>query len=248
MSGWYNYDPATHAVSPKEIIYLVRTGTGDYAKVQVLDYADGVVKLRVGPVTREVEVISSEFDASDAESFVYIRFDQGLVVSPEEPTTDTGWDLAISRTKLKTNSGTSGLGVGGALDVGAASLEEIGSVPGGFGCYLAAEGHICDCELTEDACAAKPGAWTEQCGCPVSFAVDEMLPLPGPPGAGEFSGNPALAQWYDYDPVTHSTTPKPSAFVVRAGDGAYAKIQIMTYDDGVMSIDWAYAGPESSAF
>ena len=248
LGDWYNYDPSTHAVSPKDTLFLVRTADGKYAKVQFLNYDDGVTTIRSGSVSREAAVWSQEIDASDAEAFVYLRFDLGEVVSPESPSEDLGWDLAVSRTKLQTNSGTSGSGGGGALDVEATSLDDIASVPVGDGCYLAAEGHICDCDLTADDCAAKPGIWTPQCGCPAPFTADEMLPLPGPPGSGEYSGNPVLAQWYDYDPVSHVTSPKAVAYVVRTALGDLAKVQVTNYADGVMTIDWAYAGPEETSF
>ena len=40
-----------------------------------------------------------------------------------------------------------------------------------------------------------------------SYAADAMLPVPGPPGSGEYSGSPTLAAWYDYDATTHAVTP-----------------------------------------
>lgn len=38
--GWYAYDPSTHQVSPKAIVYVVRSDSGRYFKVQLTGYYD----------------------------------------------------------------------------------------------------------------------------------------------------------------------------------------------------------------
>jgi hypothetical protein len=40
LGGWYAYDPATHVLSPNDLVYVVRTGEGAYVKLQMLDYYD----------------------------------------------------------------------------------------------------------------------------------------------------------------------------------------------------------------
>ena len=77
---------------------------------------------------------------------------------------------------------------------------------------------------------------------------DEMLPIPGPPGSGESSGNPVLANWYDYDMETHVTSPKDAAFILKTASGDFVKLQVIEYQDGVMTLDWAYAGPGQTTF
>jgi len=65
----------------------------------------------------------------------------------------------------------------------------------------------------------------------VGFAPDEMVPVAGPPGSGEVSANPVLADWFDYDVSTHVVTPKDVAFLVRRSDGSYAKLEILDRDE-----------------
>jgi hypothetical protein len=38
--GWYDYDGATNRLSPKPIVYVVRTGSGAHYKLEILDYYD----------------------------------------------------------------------------------------------------------------------------------------------------------------------------------------------------------------
>jgi hypothetical protein len=54
-------------------------------------------------------------DASSRTDFVYLDIDTRAVVAVTDPTTDTTWDLAFRRTLIRTNSGTSGPGLGGAI-------------------------------------------------------------------------------------------------------------------------------------
>ncbi|MBI2393476.1 MAG: hypothetical protein HYV09_28100 [Deltaproteobacteria bacterium] len=77
--------------------------------------------------------------------------------------------------------------------------------------------------------------------CPTAgFAVDAMLPIPGPPGSGEYSGNPALAEWFNYDPATHTVTSKGIVYCVRTANGKYGAIRIRNYTGGKMTVQWRY--------
>lgn len=206
LNDWFAYDEATHEVSPKDQVFLVRSAVGDYAKLQIRAYEDGVFTLGLDPVDREVNVEAIEVDASDDAAWVHLDLRLAEPTAPEDPAADGGWDVAFSRTQVQSNSGTSGVGIGGALDPMQTELSAIESAPAG------------------------------------AYAIDEMLPLPGPPGSGEFSGNPVLNGWYDYDTVNHVVSPKDMAFVLRTADGGYAKLKITGYEDGVYALTWAYAG------
>lgn len=47
--------------------------------------------------------------------------------------------------------------------------------------------------------------------------------------AGGQTANPALLKWYAYNYWTHRHTPKPVVYVIRAGNGNFAKFQIMSF-------------------
>ncbi|MEM9190864.1 MAG: HmuY family protein [Myxococcota bacterium] len=212
IGEWYNYNPSNHTLSPKDARFVVRSAAGDYFKVEVRVWDDGNYVLGIDPVTREVRTETSTIDASDAETWVYYSFRLGDVVTPEEAATSGDWDLGVSRTRLRTNSGTSGTGSGGAV------------------------------ETTETAIAALTTATG------LTTAPDAELPVPGPPGSGTFSGNPALNGWFDYDEMTRTATPREIVFLVQTADGQFAKLQVTGYADGMLTLDWAYAGAGQTDF
>ena len=204
LEDWYDYDPATHGVSARPAdTYVVRGARGDYAKLRILEWDDGVFRVELSPVHLEPEVHLTTLDASSTAHWVGFDFERGQV--------SADWDLAIRRTAMATDSGSSGSGDGGAADAGDADFDRVTVPPG-------------------------------------TFVVDEELPLPGPPGSGTFSGNPALADWYDYDPVAHTVIPKARVYVVRTRRGDYAKMRITRYAEGVFDLQWLYAGAGRSDF
>ncbi len=38
--GWYDYDPSDNTLSPKQIVYVFRSGDGRHYKLEILDYYD----------------------------------------------------------------------------------------------------------------------------------------------------------------------------------------------------------------
>ncbi len=66
-----------------------------------------------GPPDPGVPSGAVEVDARDPATWVYYRVGEG-VVSPAAPVESAGWDLAFRRTEIRTNSGSSGPGLGGA--------------------------------------------------------------------------------------------------------------------------------------
>ena len=52
---WYDYDMDEHTLSPRDVVYVVRTVEANYYKIQMLDYYNdagtaGYVKLRAAPI------------------------------------------------------------------------------------------------------------------------------------------------------------------------------------------------------
>ena len=248
LNSWYDYNAMTHEVTAKDAVFIVRTADGEYAKLQFLNYEDGVFTLRSTAIERVAQTHSTTLDASNADAFVYFDFESGEVIEPTDATMNLEWDIALSRTQVQTNSGTSGNGDGGAVDPGAMALDDVAAVPDGSGCYLINDGHRCDCALGQTQCEEATGVWTPQCACEAEVTVDEILPIPGPPGSGEYSGNPALAEWYNYDPMSHEVSPKEAAYLVKTATGAFAKFQFLEYSDGTIGIDWVFAGPQQTNF
>ncbi|MBK6683324.1 MAG: hypothetical protein IPG45_02540 [Deltaproteobacteria bacterium] len=207
LLDWYDYDPIHHVATPKDQVYLVRGATGGYAKFRITGYESGNFEVEIVGVPRGQETRTLEIDASAG--WTYWSLSLGRVVTSS---LSTEWDLALSRTNLRTNSGTSGPGAGGAWVSTETSLDAVTQAP------------------------------TD------GYQVDALVPLPGPPGSGEISANPVLAGWYNYDPVTHAVSPKPTVFVVRTAQGDYAKLQVEGYSGGRYTLRYAYAGPASAQF
>ncbi len=207
LAGWFDYDPMTRSVSPKPSeSYLVRAADGTVVRLRVLEWEDGIFRLETARIDVAPDRFELEVDAASGPALVSLRL--GAVV--ETATAGTGWDLAFSRTRIRTNSGVSGPGEGGAREVEAASLDEVQSLP-------------------EDG-----------------FDVDSLLES-GRPGVEPAPGNPALARWFDYDPSTHSVSPKAQVFAVRTADGHLAAVQVLEYQDGRYRIAGIFAGPGRSA-
>ncbi|MBI4509478.1 MAG: HmuY family protein [Deltaproteobacteria bacterium] len=83
--------------------------------------------------------------------------------------------------------------------------------------------------------------WASITQCPADgYQVDAMLPIPGPPGSGEYSGNPALSEWFNYDPATHAVSSQGLVYCLRTADGKHAKLSIVNYASGQMTIRWRY--------
>lgn len=55
LGAWYSYDAATHALSPADILYVVRSTDGEHYRLRFLSYYDdagtsGVISVELGPV------------------------------------------------------------------------------------------------------------------------------------------------------------------------------------------------------
>lgn len=229
VNDWYDYDPATHRLSPRDVRFVVRSVEGHFFKLEMLGYydaagtpgmlrfrwariADGEVMLPdAGPPVMVdggidggsdggvIPVGSLRVDASSRTAWTYVRVGEG-VVSIVDPATSSDWDLALRRTAIQTNSGTSGPGMGGARSLGEVAFAEV---------------------VSTDT---------------VGFTQDEVTP-PAMPGGAETSGSPVLSDWFDYDVATHTVSPKPLTYAVRNADGSYAKLRIFSWVDGVFVIE-----------
>ncbi|HJK98586.1 MAG TPA: HmuY family protein [Polyangiaceae bacterium LLY-WYZ-14_1] len=117
LGGWFDYNPMGRVVTPGDRTYLLRTASGDYAKLRVWTWDDGRMDISLNPVDRRIDYPSVTVDARDGDEWVYVSLTGARVLeeAPEDPANDLSWDLAFSRTLIRTNGGTSGVGAGGAL-------------------------------------------------------------------------------------------------------------------------------------
>ena len=67
-------------------------------------------------------------DASDQQKWVYFSFEKG-VVEVADPQTSNDWDLAFNRYHVRTNSGTSGKGQGGAYKTDKTDFDAVTIAP-----------------------------------------------------------------------------------------------------------------------
>lgn len=142
LSGWYDYDPTSHALSPKDVAFAVRSRSGGYFKLRVISYDSGqyaldIAPLRVAPATHTLTV-----DATSKTAIAYMDLAGRTAQEALEAAPDR-WDLAVQRTMWRTNGGASGSGAGGAwlADAGFEALHEVPEAA----------------SFTSDALAALPG-------------------------------------------------------------------------------------------
>lgn len=134
QGAWYDYDPTTHVLSPKERVYVVASAAGTYYKLRFLGYYDdagtaGTLRLQWGPIAAPSNVQRLTVDASATDAWVYLELENGTVLDIGSPEVDTSWDLAVRRTGFRTNGGTSGSGVGGAIEVENTNIEDVVEAP-----------------------------------------------------------------------------------------------------------------------
>lgn len=137
---WYDYDPQTHVLTPRDVTYIVRSVEGYFYKIEIEDYysdagTSGYLRFTWGPVNPSSLVILN-INASANDSYVFLDLETGALVSPANPGQNMDWDLAVRRTGFRTNSGTSGPGVGGAVELVDLSFDMVINAP--------AEGYVLD--------------------------------------------------------------------------------------------------------
>jgi hypothetical protein len=68
-------------------------------------------------------------DASSKTEWVYFSFSKGDTLTVDDPGNSLEWDLGLKRYRLKTNSGTSGPGQGGAVNIGKVDFDSVVEAP-----------------------------------------------------------------------------------------------------------------------
>ncbi|ADO75066.1 HmuY family protein [Stigmatella aurantiaca] len=218
LNDWYDYDLNTHVVTPKNRVFLVRTARGDYARLRITSYASGKYSVLFTPVPVQPETVKLTVDASDASKTIGVRLGQGTVAALTPPTEGFA-EPAVGNWDISFKRTWL------QTNSGTSGSGQAGA--------LVAE----DTEFSAVTRAAE-GPYT----------ADTMLPVAGPPGSGEASGNAVLNDWYDYDTTTHVVTPKARVFLVKTVEGAFAKVRILTYSGGTFTLEYTYSGPGRTSF
>ena len=98
---------------------------------------------------------------------------------------------------------------------------------------------------------AGPGSAIADLGA-VPFDSVAEAPVDGyrPNGAATWESNPAVGKWYDYSFISHLLTSRGHVYVVRTGDGRYAKLELLNYycmgvGTACLTFRYAYQGDGS---
>ncbi len=218
---WYTYDPEGHVISTNPVVYVVTSTESTVFKVEVLNYYDTAgsprfvtFKWALLEATADLEVPEPDAtENTDAEEGEGSELPEGhVIVSKENAGTWTYLSLLDGPVVLEDGEGNWDLAVDGV------QLQTKSGTSGeGFG-----------------GATLSPNDWDNTLSSEtIGFQVDTLLPLPGPPGTGEFSGNPVLNGWFDYDMETHEVTSKEEVYLVRTSLGSYVKLQILSYAEGL---------------
>lgn len=101
--------------------------------------------------------------------WTYFSFSKGDTVRPSDPENSYDWDLKFQRYRIGTNSGTSGPGEGGAVDVGKVDFDSLAEAPEGeyvIDTMVTFQGHSGEYERS---CNPVMLGWYEMVGMPPTF-------------------------------------------------------------------------------
>ncbi|MBI2378253.1 MAG: HmuY family protein [Deltaproteobacteria bacterium] len=121
LAGWYDYDAATHVVTPRpSTFFFVRGAKANYGKVSVETWDGGKFGMTITPLLPKPEVVTATV-ATSSSGWAYLDLRGGRRVSPDPPG-DESWDLGFRGTTVRTHPN------GGAI-ASAASFEALTTAP-----------------------------------------------------------------------------------------------------------------------
>ena len=122
INNWYNYNPVTHSLSANKFVYSMVDAEGDnYVKFQIDSMVGAGMPPNMGTIyiTYYYQPTAGSRDLSGATSSAvipvnsttgYFDFSSGSAVTPADPATSTGWDIAFYAYDVKQNTGPNGPG------------------------------------------------------------------------------------------------------------------------------------------
>lgn len=235
--GWYYYSGylAGSQITPRaNVAYIVRTLECRYISLRMTSYYDidgngqhpqydlvevpgpecsaasgDVAALGKAVFSATTDGMRASIDAGDEEAWVYLDLNNALQVTPTNPANDSSWDIAIKRTDIRMNGGSSG-----SMDVGLHDLLR--------GDWSAITAVPADAEFHLDSADALAF---------VSFPEPEET---GRAACGSINSDNG---WYYYSGFcddgngAHSITPRDVVYVLRGRDGLYWKLRMLSYYD-----------------
>ncbi|RNL58484.1 hypothetical protein D0911_17935 [Zhongshania marina] len=133
--GWYRDSAFGQNITERSnVAYILRTHDCHYFKLKMVSYRssddeaghptyqfaaisggtctpepeEGTAPLGRADFTTENNISTAQVDASDEENWVYLNLAEQRQVVPVNPSDDSSWDIAIMRTDIKVNGGSSG--------------------------------------------------------------------------------------------------------------------------------------------
>ncbi|SFF39079.1 HmuY protein [Fontimonas thermophila] len=233
--GWYRYSGylAGSAISARANVgYVLRTVECRYYKLRMTGYYDATgasahpqydfleidgspcsdVGGAVAPLGRAVFTptaggMRADVDAADENAWVYLDLSHAQQVAPNAPARDAaGWDLAIRRTDIKLNGGSSGAGIVAIHDLLRDDWSARTAVPADAQWHSDADGAL--------AFVTYP---PRERGGECAFGAD------GDYGWYYYSG------FCDKGNGMHHISPRDVVYVVRGRDGHYWKLRMLDY-------------------
>ncbi|MEM7674850.1 MAG: HmuY family protein [Myxococcota bacterium] len=130
LASWFDYNPQTREVTPKDGFFLVRGADGEsYFKLKLFSYEDGRYVIDIGNMQRSTASKTVTVNSAETDRWVYWSLRLGQLVETDDPTQSMDWDIAFSGTRIRTNSGTSGPGDAGAIEIPDQAFSSIFEAP-----------------------------------------------------------------------------------------------------------------------
>jgi hypothetical protein len=141
-------------------------------------------------------------NASSTTQWAYFSFAKGDTVEVNRPDTSIAWDLAFNQSNIRTNSGLSGKGTGGAYNSGKVGTN-------GF---------------PQLKLVSNTATFTKDDSI---FVYDERGNQVKIIGNNIFNG--ITNNWYDYNSTSHVLTSKNQVYIIRTATNKYAKFLISSF-------------------
>ena len=221
----------------KKLLLLLLIGLSSFTIVGCDDDDDNPSSQNNNSISK-----SMIMDATSSSKWAYFSFETGDSVTITNPSTSDAWDLAFTRHKIATNSGTSGNAMGGAYSAGNVDLSTVTQAP--------ESGYVIDDSVN----------YCGHGGCS-NYSVSPMISGGSGVvkdtvlGVKEMPDGFTGWMWFgDHGASGPSKNYTNNVYVVRTAKGNYAKIHVKDYyggdgtKSGMIEFDYVYQPDGSRTF